>query len=142
MNEQVRQLRDNITHNYSVVNRFLFEQYLAISYIFHLENRVNEKLIMMLVLEGLRKCGSPAAVNYYFEQLTILFKNGVMYEEYGELKLPLSDKKLEPISLSNGNKRKVLKKSVLLFDLVFENHPMRCVRRNMLKYFITDKLLL
>ena len=52
---------------------------------------------------------------------------------------PPSAGKLKPISLSNGSARKVVKNSALLFDLVFENHPVGCVRRNMFKDFITDK---
>ena len=63
-----------------------------------------------------------------------------MHEKDGEYKIPLSDGKLEPISLSNRIARKVVKNSELLFDLVLENHPVVCVRRNMFKDCITDKL--
>ena len=69
----------------------------------------------------------------------VLFNNGVMYEKGGEWKLPLGGGKLEHISLSNVNARKVVKNSTLLFDLVFENRPMGCVRRNMFKDCITEK---
>ena len=138
-NEQVRQLRDSITQNDYVVDDFLFEQCLAIPCILHLKKRVNERLVMTLVLEDLRKCGSAAAINDYFQPLIVLFDNCGMYEKYGQWKLPLSDGKLEYISLSNGNERKVVENYALLFDLVFENHPMGCVSRNMFKNWILDK---
>ena len=61
-----------------------------------------------------------------------------MHEKDREWKLPLSDRKVEPISLSNGNVCKVVKSYVLLFDLVFENHPVgACVEKS--RYCITYK---
>ena len=94
---------------------------------------------MMSVLEGLRKHNSLALINDYFERLTVLFNNGDIHDHDGNSKLLLSDRKLEPISLSNINTRKFVKTYELLFDFVFENHLVGFVGRNMLKDYITDK---
>ena len=50
----VIQLRDSIEYNRSIVDEFLLPQSLAIPCILHIENRVNEKITMMvmLMLEG------------------------------------------------------------------------------------------
>ena len=135
----VIQLRDSIEHNGSVVGDFLFAQSLAIPCILHMENRVNEKIIMMVILEGMRKRSSPAALSEYFDSLVHLFNNGVMHDKDGQWKLPMKNDKLDPISLSNVSARKVVKRIELLFDLVFAQHPQECQRRNMFKVCITEQ---
>ena len=62
----------------------LFEQCLATLHVFHLENWVNEKIIMMVILEGTRKCISPVTITDYVEQLVVLFNNGAMHVMGGE----------------------------------------------------------
>ena len=135
----VIQLRDSIEHNASVVGDYLFALSLAIPCILHLENRVNEKVIMMIILEGMRKRSSSVALADYFKRLAHLFNNGVMHDMDGQWKLPMENDKLDPISLSNVKARKVVKNIELLFDLVFENHPPGCQRRDMFKVCITEQ---
>ena len=94
---------------------------------------------MMVILEGMRKRSSPAALSEYFDSLVHLFNNGVMHDKDGQWKLPMENDKLNPISLSNVKARKVVKNIELLFDLVFENHPPGYQRRDMFKVCITEQ---
>lgn len=130
----VTQLRDSITYSESLVDGFIFPQSLANPCILlHMENRVNEKLIMMLVLEGKIKHSEPVALSDYFERLVVLLNNYVMYDMDGQWKLPIKDGKIEAMSLSNGSARKVIENIELWFDLAFERHPSECKCRKFSK---------
>lgn len=135
----VIQLRDSIEYNRSIVDGVLFPQSLAILCILHMENRVNEKIIMMLILEGMRKRSQPVVLEDYFKRLVELFNNGVMHDKDGQWKLPMKDGKLEPVSLSNTKARKIVQNIELLFDLVFQRHLPECQRRHMFKDCIMEK---
>ena len=138
----VTQMRDIIAYNESIVYGFLFAQSLDILYILHMENRVNAKIIMMLICEGMRKRSEPVALVNYFERLVVLFNNGVMHDRDGQWKLPMKDWKIEAMFLSNRSAHNVVKNVELLFDLVFERHPSECQHRNLSKDCITEKLRL
>ena len=135
----VTHLRDSIEYNNSIADGFLFPQSLVIPCILLMENRINEKIIMMLILEGHRKRSEPSALEDYYKRLVDLFNNGVMHDKDGQWKLPMKDGKLEPVSLGNRSARKIVKNIDQLFDLVFERHPPECQRRLLFKDCITDK---
>ena len=48
---------------------FLFPMDLALPYILHIKNRVSEKLIVMVTLEGLHHCKTGVASKEYFEEV-------------------------------------------------------------------------
>ena len=137
--EMISQLRDSVTHNDTVKDGYLFPLSLAIPCILHLENRVNEKVIMMLILEGMKHRSGVKELDEYFDQLQHLLNNGVMHEKDGQWRLPMEQGKLQPVSFSNSTARKIVGNILQLFDLVFKNHSSDSASREKFKVCITDK---
>lgn len=137
--EMVSQLRDSVTHNDTVKDGYLFPLSLAIPCILHLENRVNEKVIMMVILEGMKHRSGTKELDDYFVKLQQLLNNGVMHEKDRQWRLPMEQGKLQPVSFSNSTARKIVGNIEQLFDLVFEKHSSDSGSRDMFKVCITEK---
>ena len=95
--EMISQLRDSVTHNDTVKDGYLFLLSLAIPCILHLENRVNEKVIILLILEGMKHRSGVKELDESFVQLQHLLNNGVMHEKDGQWRLPMEQGKLQAV---------------------------------------------
>ena len=60
----------------------------AVPCVLYLENRVNEKLVVMTLLEGLKQRTNGAQSKEYFEEVAHKFDNGMLSEQNGNWKVP------------------------------------------------------
>ena len=115
-------LRDSIQHVEEKRGTFLFPMELAVPCILHMENRISEKVSVMVILEGLRHRQSGVNTVCYFSQLNNLLNNGILSEKNGNFKFPTVKDELKQLSLSNTTARKLISNIDKLFDTVFLYH--------------------
>ena len=81
-------LRDSINRIEEKEKGFLFGLDRAVPCVLHLENRVNEKLVVMTLLEGLKHRTNGAMSKAYFQEIADVFNNGMLSEQNGNWKVP------------------------------------------------------
>ena len=79
----VKVLRDYIKRIEDLQDGFLFGLERAVPCVLHLENRVNEKLVVMPLLEGLKHRSNDAQSKEYFEEVAHVFNNDMLSKENG-----------------------------------------------------------
>ena len=72
---KVRILRDYIKRVEEMRDTFLFGMELDVPYILHLENRISEKMVVTIILEGLRHRPTGVGTKGYFKELEIHLNN-------------------------------------------------------------------
>ena len=127
--KMVEVLRASIDRVEAKRANFLFPMDLALPCILHLENRVSEKLVVMVMLEGLRHRKTGVASKEYFGEVEGKLNNGILSEENGNWVLPTEGDELKKISLSNVTARKFVNAIDQLFDIVFKFHEDDGLRR-------------
>ena len=75
----------------------------------HLENRIDKKIITIIIVEGIRIIPLFRILDRYVKQIEYLFYNSVMCEKNGENQLNHDNYEIVPISSSNSTSRKVIK---------------------------------
>ena len=63
--------------------RFLFELDIAVPCIFHIENRVSEKIIVLILLEGLKYHQIGVGTLSYFKEVEYALNNDILGKEDG-----------------------------------------------------------
>ena len=118
----VKVLRDSIKRIEDEQDGFLFGLERAIPCVLHLENRVNEKLVVMTLLEGLKHRTNGAQSKEYFEEVAHVFNNGMLSEKNGNWKVPQDRGELKVLSFSNVTARRLVSNIHQVFDVVFRHH--------------------
>ena len=96
----VRVLRDFTKRIEDMKDGFLFGLKRAVPCVLHLENRVNKKLVVMSLLEGLKHRANGAQSKEYFEEVAHVFNNGMLSEQNGNWKVPEDSGELKVLSFS------------------------------------------
>ena len=122
-------LRDSINRIEEKQNGFLFGLDRAVPCVLHLENRVNEKLVVMTLLEGLKHRTNGAMSKAYFQEIADVFNNGMLSEQNGNWKVPQESNELKVLSFSNVTARRLVSNISQIFDVVFRFHNDNGVRR-------------
>ena len=66
---KIRILRDSIKRVEESRDMLLFGMEIGEPYMFHLENIINEKMVVIIPLEGLRHCPTDMSAKEYFNEL-------------------------------------------------------------------------
>ena len=80
----IKNLRDAIDRYDMTSDDYLFAIEKAIPCVLHLENRINEKIITIIIVEGLRNRTSGRELDKYVKNIEHLFNNAVMCKKNGE----------------------------------------------------------
>ena len=91
---KVRILRGSIKRVKGKRDTFLFGMELGVLYILHLENRISEKIVAMILLEGLCHCPTGVGTKAYFNDLEIHLNNGILAEKNSNWVIPTEGDKL------------------------------------------------
>ena len=84
MNEmKVRILRDSIKCVAENRDTFLFGMELGVPCILHLDNRIRENMVVMIIQEGLYHCTTCVGAKIYFKELETRLNNGSLAEKNG-----------------------------------------------------------
>ena len=126
----VRMLRDSIKRVEEKRDIFLFGMELGVLCILYLENKFREKMMTMILLEGLCRCPTCVGTKEYFKELETRLNNGISVENNGNLLIPIEGDELKKIPLSNITAHKIINKIDELVDLVYEHHFDGGARRN------------
>jgi len=118
----IKVLRDSIKRIEDMKDGFLFGLERAVPCVLHLENRVNEKLVVMTLLEGLKHRTNGAQSKEYFEEVAHVFNNGMLSEQNGNWKVPQDSGELKVLSFSNVTARRLVSNIDQVFDVVFRYH--------------------
>ena len=118
----VKVLRDSIKRIEDEQDGFLFGLDKAVPCILHMENRVNEKLVGMTLLEGLKHRTNGAQSKEYFEEVAHIFNNGMLSEKNGNWKVPQDSGELKVLSFSNVTARRLVSNIHQVFEVVFRHH--------------------
>ena len=116
----INNLRDDIDIYDITSDDCLFTVQKTIPCVIYLENRINKKIITIIIVEGIRKRSSFRVLDKYVKQIEYLFNNGVMCEKNSEWQLNHDSYEIAPIFSSNSTSRKVIKNIKNLFDTVFK----------------------
>ena len=101
---------------------FLFGLDRAVPCVLHLENRVNEKLVVMTLLEGLKHRTNGAMSQAYFQEIANVFNNGMLSEQNGNWQVPQESNELKVLSFSNVTARRLVSNISQIFEVVFRFH--------------------
>ena len=88
-------LRESILRVDEKREKFLFPMDLAVPFILHMENRISEKIAVMVILEGLRHRQSGSGTTLYFSELNKLLNNGILSEQNGNFVIPTAKDELK-----------------------------------------------
>ena len=103
----------------------------AVPCVLHLENRVNEKLVVMTLLEGLKHMTKGAQSKEYFEEVAHTFNNSMLSKENGTWKIPQDSGELKVLSFSNTTARRLVSNIDQIFEVVFRFHNDEGVRKEL-----------
>ena len=79
----IKVMRDYIKRIEEKEDGFPFGLHKAVPCVLHLGNRVNEKLVVMMLLEGLKHRTNGVQQQEYFQNVADIFNNGVLSEQFG-----------------------------------------------------------
>ena len=127
----VKVLRDSIKRIEYKEDGFLFGLHKAVPCVLHLENRVNEKLVVMTLLEGLKHRTNGVQSQEYFQDVADIFNNGMLSEQNGNWRVPQDSGELKVLSFSNVTARRLVSNIDQIFDLVFKFHNDDGVRKQL-----------
>ena len=127
----VKVLRDSIKRIEDKEDGFLFGLHKAVHCVLHLENRVNEKLVVMTLLEGLKHRTNGVQSQEYFQDVADIFNNGMLSEQNGNWRVPQDSGELKVLSFSNVTARRLVSNIDQIFDLVFKFHNDDGVRKQL-----------
>ena len=88
----------------------------------YMENRINEKLIVMIILEGLRRRTNGVMEKEYLFKVQDIFNSGMLAKENGSYVIPTERGELKKMSFSNVTARKLVNNIEQVFDEVFKFH--------------------
>ena len=80
---QVRMLRDSIECISEKCQTCLFDMERGVPYILYLENRTSEKMVIVILLEGLHHRTTGAGDRVYFKELETHLNDGILAEKNG-----------------------------------------------------------
>ena len=115
-------LKDFIKRVAEMHHTFLFGTELGVPCILHHENRSSEKMVVMILLEGLCYHLTGVDAKVYFKELETRPNNSILAEKISNWVITTKCDELKKISFSNLTARKFINKIGKLFDLVFEYH--------------------
>ena len=118
----IKVMRDSIKRIEDKQSGFLFGLERAVPCVLHLENRVNEKLVVMTLLEGLKHRSNGVQSQEYFQEVADVFNNGMLSEQNGNWSVPQDSGELKVLSFSNVTARRLVSNIDQIFDAVFRFH--------------------
>ena len=127
----IKVMRDSIKRIEDKQSGFLFGLERAVPCVLHLENRVNEKLVVMTLLEGLKHRSNGVQSQEYFQEVADVFNNGMLSEQNGNWSVPQDSGELKVLSFSNVTARRLVSNIDQIFDAVFRFHNDDSVRRQL-----------
>ena len=125
----IAKLRESIKRIEEKEDEFLFGIDKAVPCGLHLENRVNEKLVVMVLLERLKHRTNGVQANEYFVEIAQKFNNGMLSEQNGNWQVPQDSGELKVLSFSNTTARRLVSNIDQIFDTVFRFHNDDGVRK-------------
>lgn len=130
--QMVKLLRQSIIRIEEAQDGFLFEMERGVPCILHMENRINEKIIVMTILEGLRHRTNGVMAKEYLLKVQDIFNSGMLAKENGNYVIPTERGELKKLSFSNVTARKLVNNIELVFDEVFKLHTVDDLERKTL----------
>ena len=127
----IKVMRDSIKRIEDKQSGFLFGLERAVPCVLHLENRVNEKLVVMTLLEGLKHRSNGVQSQEYFQEVADVFNNGMLSEQNGNWSVPQDSGELKVLSFSNVTARRLVSNIDQIFDAFFRFHNDDGVRRQL-----------
>jgi hypothetical protein len=127
----IKVLRDSIKRIEEKEAGFLFGLHKAVPCVLHLENRINEKLVVMTLLEGLKHRTNGVQSKAYFQDVADIFNNGMLSEQNGNWSVPQDSGELKVLSFSNVTVRRLISNIDQIFALVFKFHNNEGVRKHL-----------
>ena len=100
--------------------------------ILYMENRINEKLIVMIILEGLRYRTNGIMMKEYLIKVQDIFNSGMLAKKNGSYVIPTKRGELKKMSFSNITARKLVNNIKQVFDEVFKFHTVDDLQRKTL----------
>lgn len=97
---------------------FLFEMERGVPCILHMENRINEILLVMITLERLRHRITSVIAKEYLLKVQDIFNRGILAKENGIYIIPIEIEELKKISFSNVTAQELVDNVKQVFDEV------------------------
>ena len=95
-------------------------------------NAANEKLIVTIILEGLRHCTNGVMAKEYLLKVQEIFSSGMLAKENGSYVIPTERGELKKMSFSNVTAQKLVSNIKQVFDEVFKFHTVDDLKRKTL----------
>ena len=120
--QMVKLLGQSIMRVEEEQDEFLFEMERGISCILHMEDRINRKLIVIIILEGLRHRTNSVMAKEFLLMVQDIFNSGMLAKDNNSYVIPTERGELKKMSFSNVTTRKLVNNIEHVFDEVFKFH--------------------